>query len=114
MLRSIIINQIRNIMNTRETLVLKTLLFKQLSTNGSTIPDYFIDKLLEQDPTQADKLTKNVCARIPLPLAEEMESLGGLLGLNKREVITMALRDFLDKANATLTEFDAWPKGEEA
>lgn len=114
MIRKIIINQVLHIMNTRETLVLKTLLFKELSTTGSSMAGDLIDKLLDQDPTQADKLTKNVCARIPLPLAEEMENLGGLLGLNKREVITLALRDFLEKAKDTITEFDAWPKGEEA
>ena len=52
---------------------------------------------------------KNVCARIPLQLAQEMETLGSMLDLNKREIITMALIDFLDKARDTLTEFKAWP-----
>ena len=41
-----------------------------------------------------------------------MEALSGLLDLNKREMITLALIDFLDKAKATLDEFDAWPKCE--
>lgn len=98
-------------MNTRETLILKTLQCKALNNGADT--GNFIDALLTQNPEQADQITKNVCARIPLGLAEEMESLGGLLGLNKREVITLAVRDFLDQAAATLTEFDAWPKGEE-
>ena len=39
-----------------------------------------------------------------------MEGLGALLDLNKREIITLAIRDFLEKADQTLTEFDAWPK----
>ena len=38
-----------------------------------------------------------------------MEAVGGMLDLNKREIITMALNDFLDKARDTLTEFKAWP-----
>ena len=44
-----------------------------------------------------------------LQLAQEMETLGSMLDLNKREIITMALIDFLDKARDTLTEFKAWP-----
>ena len=38
-----------------------------------------------------------------------METLGNMLDLNKREIITMALIDFLNKARDTLTEFKAWP-----
>lgn len=98
-------------MNSRDILVLKALQFKALhhgADNGR-----FIDALLEQNPEHAEALTKNVCARIPKPLAERMENMGKLLDLNKREMITHALIDFLDKADATLDEFDAYPKGEE-
>jgi len=94
-------------MNTRETLIFKTLAWKQ-TLNGSGHGD-LVDHLLEQNPEQADTLTKNVCARVPLELARDMETLGGMLDLNKREIITMALHDFLDKARDTLTEFKAWP-----
>ena len=98
-------------MNTSETLILKTLQFK--ASNSGVGNSHFVDHLLEQNPDKADEITKNVCARIPLGLAEEMESLGALLDLNKREIITLALHDFLEKANATLDQYDAWPKGEE-
>ena len=94
-------------MNTREILVFKTLAWKQ-TLNGSGNGD-LVDHLLEQNPEQADTLTKNVCARVPLELARDMETLGGMLDLNKREIITMALNDFLDKARDTITEFKAWP-----
>ena len=94
-------------MNTRETLILKTLQSKALQAGAD---NGFIDVLLSQNPEQADQITKNVCARIPIELARDMEGLGALLDLNKREIITLAIRDFLDKANDTLTEFDAWPK----
>ena len=100
------------IMNTRETLILKTLSWKESLTNS--VPSTYVDRMLEENPEQADEITKNVCARVPLKLAEEMESLGNMLDLNKREIITMALNDFLDKARETLTEFDAWPPSEEA
>ena len=93
-------------MNTRETLVFKTLAWKQtLTGSGADL----VDHLLDQDQEKADELTKNVCARVPLQLAKDMETLGGMLDLNKREIITMALNDFLDKARDTLTEFKAWP-----
>ena len=110
-MRANIISNQSIIMNTRETLILKTLSWKQGLTNS--VPASFVERLLEENPEKADEITKNVCARIPLPLAEEMESLGNMLDLNKREIITLALRDFLDKAKATLDEFDAWPNGEE-
>ena len=94
-------------MNTRETLVLKTLLWKQ--TLGGTGLAGLVDHFLEENPEKADEMTKNVCARIPLQMAKDMEAVGGMLDLNKREIITMALDDFLDKARDTLTEFKAWP-----
>lgn len=94
-------------MNTRETLILKTLQSKALQAGAD---NGFIDVLLSQNPEQADQITKNVCARIPIELARDMEGLGALLDLNKREIITLAIRDFLEKAEQTMTEFDAWPK----
>ena len=93
-------------MNTRETLVFKTLAWKQtLTGSGADL----VDHLLDQDQEKADELTKNVCARVPLQLAQDMEAVGGMLDLNKREIITMALIDFLEKANGVLDEFKAWP-----
>ena len=94
-------------MNTRETLILKTLSWKETLTgsgHGSTV-----DYLLEENPEKADEITKNVCARIPLQLAQEMETLGSMLDLNKREIITMAIVDFLEKAKGVMDEFNAWP-----
>ena len=95
-------------MNTRETLVFKTLAWKQtLTGSGADL----VDHLLDQDQEKADELTKNVCARVPLQLAQDMEAVGGMLDLNKREIITMALHDFLDKAKSVIDEFDALPEG---
>ena len=98
-------------MNTREILVFKTLAWKQTLTTGGlgSLNAYLVDRALDENPEQADTLTKNVCARVPLQLAQDMEAVGGMLDLNKREIITMALNDFLDKARDTLTEFKAWP-----
>ena len=98
-------------MNTREILVFKTLAWKQTLTTGGlgSLNADLVDRALDENPEQADTLTKNVCARVPLQLAQDMEAVGGMLDLNKREIITMALNDFLDKARDTLTEFKAWP-----
>ena len=98
-------------MNTREILVFKTLAWKQTLTTGGlgSLNSDLVDRALDENPEQADALTKNVCARVPLQLAQDMEAVGGMLDLNKREIITMALNDFLDKARDTITEFNAWP-----
>lgn len=98
-------------MNTREILVFKTLAWKQTLTTGGlgSLNSDLVDRALDENPEQADALTKNVCARVPLQLAQDMEAVGGMLDLNKREIITMALNDFLDKARDTITEFKAWP-----
>lgn len=106
------IKQKGKIMNTRETLILKALQFKELNTSCSTMTGVLVDHLFEQNPEKADELTKNVCARVPLELAQEMEAVGGMLSLNKREIITLALNDFLDNAKAVMQEFDAMPQGE--
>lgn len=98
-------------MNTRDTLILKALQFKALHTHSSN--GHLVDLLLEQNPEQADALTKNVCARIPIALADRMEQMGSTLDMNKREIITLAVIDFLNQAEATITEFDAWPTPEE-
>lgn len=111
-MRANIITQRKHIMNSRETLILKTLQCKALHSGADNAR--FVDHLLDQNPEQADAITKNVCARIPKLLAERMEEIGSLLDLNKREMITLALVDFLDKADDTLDEFDAYPKDEEA
>lgn len=95
-------------MKTGEILTLKTLQMKALH-EGADKGD-FVDALLAQDPDAADQITKNVCARIPIELAREMEAIGGLLDLNKREIITLAIRDFLDFAKFTMDQHDAFPK----
>jgi len=96
-------------MNTREILVLKTLSWKQSLGGLGSLNSDLVDRALDENPEHADTLTKNVCARVPLQLAQDMEAVGGMLDLNKREIITMALNDFLDKARDTITEFKAWP-----
>lgn len=103
-----IINQRIFIMNSREKLILQVLKFKQLH-QGSGNQD-FVDQLLDQNPEQADEITRNVCARIPLALFNDLNNYCSLLEMNKREIITLALNDFFDKAQAVMDEFDAHPE----
>ena len=69
-MRANIINYRKKIMNSRETLILHTLKFKQLHTSGSNFSGDIVDKLLEADSKAADEITKT-SVRIPL------ERLGG-------------------------------------
>lgn len=65
-----------------------------------------IDAILE-NPANKEGLKKefrNVCALISIPQFESLESLCNLLDLSKREVISMALNDFIPRANAIVSE----------
>lgn len=95
-------------MNSRETLILNVLKFKQLH-QGSGNQD-LVDQLLEQNPDHADEITRNVCARIALPLFDDLNNFCSALGMTKREIITLALNDFFEKARAVMDEFDAHPE----
>ena len=97
-------------MNMRETLILKALAFKQLQ-EGSGQGD-LVDALMEQNVDLRETLTRNICAQIPKELYKEIEFYSSVMDLNKREIITLALNNFLDQARDTLKEFDAMPKVE--
>ena len=101
-------------MKSREILILQALKFKALHTGESN--SFLIDAAL-QDPDykeQFSKLTRNVCAMVSIDLANEMDQLCGILEMSKRELITLAIVDFLEKARGVLEEFDALPQGEES
>lgn len=98
-------------MNTDEVLTLQALKFKELHTQASTINSRLIDGLIEQSPDVREKL-RNICAFISPGLFDQVENLCGLLDLSKRQFVEMALKDLVDKANATITRFDALPEGE--
>jgi hypothetical protein len=65
-----------------------------------------VDSILE-NPINKEELKKefrNVCALIHVQQFGELENLCSLLDLSKREVISMALNDFIPKANAIVSE----------
>jgi hypothetical protein len=65
-----------------------------------------IDSLLNAPANQEEvkKDFRNVCALITQGQFEALESLCSLLDLSKREVISMALNEFIPKANAIVSE----------
>jgi hypothetical protein len=65
-----------------------------------------VDSILE-NPINKEELKKefrNVCSLIHVQQFDELENLCSLLDLSKREVISMALNDFIPKANAIVSE----------
>lgn len=65
-----------------------------------------IDSLIA-NPANEQELKKdfrNVCALIPSIQFEELEDLCNLLDLSKREVISMALNEFIPMANAIVKD----------
>lgn len=68
----------------------------------------FLDQILANPMNQDDvkKEFRNVCALIPVPLFEELESLSNLLDLSKREIVNLALVDFFKKAHEIVNEIN--------
>jgi hypothetical protein len=105
-IRPNLINKLELSMNLRETLILKTLQFKSVYTGAGN--DALVDMVIDQNPDEASKIMRNVCAMVPIGLSDRMQEMGGLLGMNKREIITAGVIEFLRQAQETLDEFDAF------
>ena len=90
---------------TRETLIFNVLKFKR--AHQHTGNQDIVDHLLDENPEKADEITRNVCARISLPMSQDLDGYCAMLGMTKREIIQLALSDFFDKARAIMDEFDA-------
>ena len=74
-----------------------------------------IDAILE-NPANKEGLKKefrNVCALISVNQFEALEELCNLLDLSKREVISMALNDFIPRANAIVSEVNPFEHADE-
>lgn len=94
-------------MNTHQTLMLQALKIKQLNTQGFTATSGdLIGDFLEQPDVKAKM--KNICAFISPQLFGEVEEMGNLLDLSKRQIVEMALVDFLNKAQAVIQEVDVF------
>lgn len=49
---------------------------------------------------------KNLCAKVPVSLVEEIDSTIELLKMSKREFVEMAVREALDRANSICKDID--------
>lgn len=99
-------------MKTDEVLILQALKFKQLHTQGHDMPGDVLEQMMDALPEVKEKL-RNICAFISPVLFEEIEGLCGMLELSKRQFVEMALRDMVEKAKATIAQFDALPADQE-
>jgi len=99
-------------MRTDETVLLQVLKFKQLQTKGHSLGDDLIGRMIESDPEVKQKL-RNICAFISPELFEKIESLSNFLELSKREIVEMALQDFVEKANKIVRDVDPFPSEED-
>jgi len=99
-------------MNTHETLLLQVLKFKQLNTRGHSLGHDAVGRMIESEPEVKEKM-RNICAFIAPELFEKIENLSGFLELSKREIVEMALLDFVEKANKIVEEVNPFPSDEE-
>jgi hypothetical protein len=95
-------------MNTHQTLMLQALKIKELNTQGFTASSGdLVGNLVESNEEVKVKM-KNICAFITPELFGEVEEMGNLLDLSKRQIVEMALVDFLNKAQAVIQEVDVF------
>ena len=95
-------------MRTDDTLRLQALKLKELNTRGYSGGD-LIEQLLEANPEQAKAKMRNICAFITPEMFDQVEGVCNLLSLSKRQVIEMALTDFLEKADKIVEDTGAFP-----
>lgn len=101
-------------MKTDEVLILQALKLKQLQVDGTDLSGDLLDELVLANVPEVKEKLRNICAFISPELFNKVENLCSLLGLSKRQFVEMALCDLIEKADATLERFDAYPSGERA
>lgn len=99
-------------MNSSDTIRLHALqLKKQISGHG--ISGTFLDAVLAQNPEATAKAMRNICALISPELFQKIEEFCKALELSKREVVEMALIDFMEKAKKIMDEVDPFEDASE-
>lgn len=83
-------------MKTVDKLTLHALRLKELNSRGFTGAD-LTEIALDQNEGLKEKL-KNLCAYISPALFDQVTEISELLGLTKREIVEMAVIDFLAKS----------------
>ena len=99
-------------MTPSETIKLQALKLK--AANEGSHPT-LIDAVLENPANKegVKKEFRNVCSLLHVVQFDQLEDLCSLLDLSKREVISMALNDFIPKANAIVLEVNPFEHSDE-
>lgn len=90
-------------MNTIDTLTLKALQLKDTFTGSSG--SFVLDHLLETNE-EAKASMRNICAFIHPDLFERVEGVGKTLGMSKRQMVEMALIDFMEKVDEVMNRHE--------
>ena len=93
-------------MRTDETLLLQALKAKELNTRGFSGYD-LVQHAIDSDSSVKEKL-RNICAFISPEMFAEVEGVCSMLSLSKRQVVEMALSDFLHKAETIIKDTGAY------
>ncbi|EDN7874651.1 hypothetical protein GRG88_15575 [Listeria monocytogenes] len=88
--------------NLKEFLQYRALDFKYTQKNQD-----IVEHMLSQEG-EAPVPLRNVCAKLSVELAEEIDRMCAVLGISKRLFIERALGEALDMAKATLDEVNAF------
>ena len=87
-----------------EKLLQKSLNFK-FSDIHEKILEHVMDEVEKEGRTEVNNIKlKNICAYVPQVFADRLEDTLALLKMSKREFVTLALEEALDKADAIMDE----------
>ena len=99
-------------MNPSQTIQLQALKLKAtIEGSHSTLVDAVLENPANQEGLK--KEFRNVCALLHFQQFEQLENLCNLLDMSKREVISMALNDFIPKANAIVSDVNPFEHAEQ-
>ncbi len=88
----------------KRTSLVEFLEYKTLNLKFSLMNDTLREALLEESGDK--KFVKNVCAKMPISLVEELEKTVGLLNCSKRQFIEYAISDAIRKASEVIDDYD--------
>ncbi len=91
-------------MKTDEILTLKALQLKS-TISGRGNAD-LVDHVIAANPDEIKKSLRNICAFIAPQLFERVETVCSNLQMSKRQVVEMALIDFMDKVDSIMDKVD--------
>lgn len=92
-------------MKTDELLTLKALQLKS-SIYGGTSGSDLVDSVLSKNPEIAKEAMRNICAFISPELFQKVEIVCANLEMSKRQVVELALIDFMEKVDSIMEKIN--------